>query len=81
MSDHNGIPMQVGEVRGRLTALEERVGRHETFVGEYLKKIDDKLDRALIIQEQGITIQRICRWVLGLAIAASGWVAMWRGHT
>lgn len=68
--------MQVGEVRGRLVALEERVGRHETFVGEYLKRIDDKLDRALIIQEQGLTVHRILGWVIFTVGGASGWVAM-----
>ena len=82
IDDNRGIPWQVGEMRGRLGALEERVNRHEVFVGEYLKKIDDKLDRALIIQEQGITIQRIFRWIATAALGASGWVALtFRGHS
>ena len=81
MDANSNLPMQVGEVRGRLGALEERVGRHEIFVGDYLKKIDDKLDRALIIQEQGVTMQRIFRWVITGALSASGWLALLvKGH-
>lgn len=73
--------MQLGRVEGRLGALEDRVGRHEKFVGDKLTLIDAKLDRALLHQEQGNTINRAARWIAMLAAGASGWVALFvRGH-
>lgn len=68
--------MQLGEVRGRLGALEARVGRHEEFVGSALKSIETKLDIALVAQTRGATIGSLFRWVAMALIGASGWVAM-----
>ena len=79
--DDDGIPMKLGRVEGRLGALEDRVGRHELFVGDKLTQIDGKLDRALLAQEQNNTIQRILRFATVLVAGASGWVALFlRGH-
>ena len=88
MDDNGNLPMQVGEVRGRLGALEDRVGRHELFVGDALREIgtsvkgmDDKLDKAFLVQEQGVTMQRIFRWAITAVLGASGWLALLvRGH-
>jgi hypothetical protein len=78
----DGIPMQLGRVEGRLGALEDRVGRHEKFVGDYLTRIDGKLDRALAAQEQRTAVTRLFRWAILVVTGASGWAVMLiRGHS
>ena len=82
MVGEESIPMQLGRVEGRLGALEDRVGRHEKYVGDYLARIDSKLDRALLQQEQGSAVSRAFRWLTLTAAGASGWVAMFlKGHS
>lgn len=77
----DGIPIQLGRVEGRLGALEDRVDRHELFVGTKLTSIEGKLDIALTAQTKGATIGSLFRWAVMIATGASGWFALvWTGR-
>jgi len=69
--------MQLGRVDGRLSALEGRIDRNEIFVANKLAAIDDKLDRALLIQAQGTAIARILHWALSVLLSVGAW---FHGH-
>lgn len=77
MAPETDFPIhQLGVMEGRLGALEERVGRHELFVGNKLTSIEGKLDAALVTQAEGASIRNFLRGALLLLAGASGWVAV-----
>ncbi len=67
------IALQIGRMDGRLSALESRIDRHESFVTQKLALIDDKLDRALLMQAQGTGIARTLHWGFGALLTVAGW--------
>jgi hypothetical protein len=76
------IALQIGRLDGRLSALESRIDRHETFVTQKLATIEEKLDRALLVQAQGTAIARTLQWGIGALFSVIGWVLgrMTSGH-
>jgi len=78
MTDHrDDIRMQLGRVDGRLSALESRIDRNEIFVANKLAVIDDKLDRALLVQAQGTAVARTLHWALSALLSIGAW---FHGH-
>ncbi len=66
--------LQIGRMDGRLSALESRIDRHESFVTGKLTLIEDKLDRALLVQAQGAAIARTLHWVFTGLFSVLGWL-------
>jgi hypothetical protein len=71
-------------------ALEQRLSRHEDWVGQTLgslsskidnidAKLDAKMDEILKAQTRGDTLISAAKWLLSVLIALSGWAAFWRG--
>jgi hypothetical protein len=65
--------MLIGRMEGRLSALESRIDRHESFVTQKLALIDEKLDRALLVQAQGTAIARTLHWGVGALLSLGAW--------
>lgn len=81
MSEETDHILRLGRVEGRLDAMESRMGRHETYVGEQLRIILEKLDRALAVQSQSTTTMRLISKIFIWLAGASGWVALiWTKH-
>jgi hypothetical protein len=72
---HEETALQIGRMDGRLSALESRIDRHESFVTQKLALIEDKLDRALLVQAQGTAIARTLHWVIAALLSVAGWFA------
>ena len=71
---HDDTALQIGRMDGRLSALESRIDRHESFVTQKLASIEDKLDRALLVQAQGTAIARTLHWVIGSIFSVLAWL-------
>jgi len=69
--------LHLGRVDGRLSALETRFDRHETFVTQKLASIEDKLDRVLLKGAHTAGTWRAIHWVASGVISLLAWVA---GH-
>ena len=67
----------IGRMDGRLTALESRIDRHETFTTAKLNAIETKLDDVLMAQAAGTGNTKAIRWIIGIAISIGAWV---HGH-
>ena len=65
--------MHIGRMEGRLSALESRIDRHENYVTQKLGLIEDKLDRALLVQAQGTAIARTLHWGIGALFSLGAW--------
>ena len=65
----------LGRIEGRLSALEDRIARHENNSAGRLDSIESKLDAvtSAIAQQQGGA--RLIYLVTTLAAGASGWLA------
>lgn len=70
---HEDTALQIGRMDGLLSALESRIDRHETFVTQKLALIEDKLDRALLVQAQGTAIARTLHWGIGALFSVAAW--------
>ena len=70
----------VGEISGRLTAIEQRMDRFESVVGDQFSSMSNKLDdigRALARQEaRNQAHASVGRWSLGV-MSAIGFVGAW----
>lgn len=73
------LPIQVGRLEGRLGALEQRVDRHEDWVGTKLNTIENKLDVVINVQSRSGGVFSLVKWITGLIVAASGWVLFLKG--
>ena len=71
--NHDDNAQQIGRMDGRLSALESRIDRHESYVTQKLTLIEDKLDRALLFQAQGTAIARTLHWGIGAMLTVAGW--------
>ena len=71
---HDDTRLQLGRVDGRLSALENRIDRHETYVVKELGAINDKLDRALLAQAQGAGAFRAVHWIVSALASVAAWV-------
>lgn len=69
--------LHIGRMDGRLTALESRIDRHETFVTTKLNAIETKLDDVLMAQAAGTGNSRAIRWIIGIILSISAWL---HGH-
>ncbi len=69
--------LHIGRMDGRLTALESRMDRHETFVASKLNAIEAKLDDALMAQAAGTGNTKAIRWIVGITISVAAWL---HGH-
>lgn len=69
--------LHIGRMDGRLTGLESRMDRHETFVTAKLDAIETKLDDALMAQAAGNGNTKAIRWIVGITISIAAWLA---GH-
>ena len=69
--------LHIGRMDGRLTGLESRMDRHETFVTVKLDAIETKLDDALMAQATGNGNTKAIRWIVGITISIGAWLA---GH-
>lgn len=72
---HDDTALQIGRMDGRLSALESRIDRHESYVTQKLTLIEDKLDRALLVQAQGTAIARTLHWCIAALLTVAGWFA------
>ncbi len=70
---HEDTALQIGRMDGRLSALESRIDRHENYVTQKLTLIEDKLDRALLVQAQGTAIARTLHWGIGAVFSVLAW--------
>jgi len=78
MTDHDpDLRLQLGRMDGRLSALESRIDRHESFVTEKLAVIDGKLDRVLLDHASSHGALRALRWAIGTAASLAAWAV---GH-
>ena len=71
--NHDDTALQIGRMDGRLSALESRIDRHENYVTQKLTLIEDKLDRALLVQAQGTAIARTLHWGVGALFSVAAW--------
>ncbi len=69
--------LHIGRMDGRLTALESRIDRHESFVGTKLGIIEAKLDEVLMAQASGLGSNWAFRWIVGVALSVGAWL---HGH-
>lgn len=69
--------LHIGQMDGRLTALESRIDRHETFVTAKLTAIETKLDDVLLAQAAGTGGTKAIRWIVGITISVGAWL---HGH-
>lgn len=65
----------VGELRGRLTALENEMSEHKATMDTRLSTIDRKLDNIADILAQGKGGWRALAWVTGAIATVAGAVA------
>ncbi len=88
--DRDVLPLQVGELRGRLDGMDNRFNRFEDFVGSNLRDIREtqkmdglhlnaKLDKIIEAQSKGAGGWGVVRWVLAVAASGSGWLAFMLG--
>lgn len=80
MTEDPDMRMTVGRIDGRVEALEDRITRHENWVGEKMNKIDSKIDVLIAGQARSATIGSLFRWAAMLAGGASGWIAFVTGR-
>ena len=74
---------QLGQLEGRMDAMEARQNRHETTIAAMFGRIEEKLDGLKTWQDgaQGARRERSVMVGLGgLAIAAASALAGWLGH-
>ncbi len=66
--------LHIGRMDGRLTALESRIDRHETFVTAKLNAIETKLDDVLMAQAAGTGNTKAIRWIVGITLSIGAWL-------
>jgi hypothetical protein len=69
----NDTRLQLGRVDGRLSALESRIDRHETFVTQKLGLIEEKLDQALFARARNSGTMRAIHWAASGIASVIAW--------
>jgi hypothetical protein len=71
------LTLAVGELQGRVKALESRADRHETTVHEQLTSINGKLDKVVTQLAEGRGKFGLLHWLVTTAIAGAAALAGW----
>ena len=75
-------PVRVlGQLEGRMSALEDRMTRHEASIAAKLVSIEGKLDNVCTALAQGLGGMKVFHWLAGLGLATVGFLAshFWQG--
>jgi len=81
MTEASQIPAMVGELKGRLDALEGRISGHENGTRLGFESINKKMDQMLAMQNRLVGAGGFARLLAGGMLAAGGWMAhmFWPG--
>jgi hypothetical protein len=78
---HDTAPRLIGQLEGRVVALEDRMDRNEITAAARLETIEMKLDRLASTLSQGMGGLQLAHWIGGALLAALGFFAshLWPG--
>ena len=71
---------QIGQLEGRMGAMEDRQARHETTIATMFGRIEGKLDTLASKQAGADGARRERGTIVGILIAIGAAIAGWFGH-
>ena len=74
------VNRQIGQLEGRMGAMEDRQARHETTIATMFGRIEGKLDDLKTRQADADGARRERRTITAVLIAAGTAAAAWIGH-
>lgn len=80
---HEAAPRLIGQLEGRVVALEDRMDRGEIITAARLENIELKLDKLTSTLSQGMGGLQLAHWIGGAILALLGFVAshLWPGRS
>jgi hypothetical protein len=78
---HDTAPRLIGQLEGRVVALEDRMDRNDITAAARLETIELKLDKLTNTLSQGMGGLHLAHWIGGALLALLGFVAshLWPG--
>ncbi len=80
---HEGAPRLIGQLEGRVVALEDRMDRNELTAAARLEAIEVKLDKLTSTLSQGMGGLQLAHWIGGALLTLLGYFAshLWPGKS
>jgi len=80
---HEAAPRLIGQLEGRVVALEDRLDRGELTTAARLENIELKLDKLATTLSQGMGGLQLAHWIGGAMLALFGFFAshLWPGKS